>query len=100
MNSSGPEGDDKLRQSLDDPARLKDEQIRLQSVMIEMLNVQLRGCRDRIDRQTERILELKRLIRVRDDLIYLQGSAPRSSDAGNGTLWRRLTGWWPGSRRP
>jgi hypothetical protein len=77
MGSPDLEADGRLRQSLEEQARLRDEQIRLQAVMIELLNVQLRGCRSRMDRQTEEIEELKRLIRVRDDL---------TSGAGRGGL--------------
>jgi len=76
------------------------EQIRLQSVMIEMLNVQLRDCRSRIDRQTEEIVELKRLIRVRDDLLHMRGAeGPPSGGAPDGGVLSRLIRWLPGSKR-
>ena len=99
MGSPNPDTEQGLRQLLDDQARLRDEQIRLQSVMIEMLNAQLRGCRDRMDRQTERIHELKRLIRVRDDLLYLRNEPARGAHAPDGGPWRWLTRMVRGSKR-
>jgi hypothetical protein len=70
-------------QSLEEQARLIAEQVRLQAVMIELLNEQLRGCRGRIERQAERIEDLKRMIRVRDDLLQLRNEPPRNRPPRN-----------------
>jgi hypothetical protein len=99
MGSPDPETEQGIRQSLDEQARLREEQIRLQSVMIEMLNAQLRGCRSRIARQTEQIEELKRLIRVRDDLLYLRNEPASGASAPDGGPWRWLARLVPGSKR-
>ena len=88
-----------LRQSLEEQERLRTEQIRLQSVMIELLNAQLRGCRSRIDRQTERIEDLKRMIRVRDDLLYLRNEQAGTATAQDRSPWRWLARLIPGSKR-
>jgi len=68
--------------------------------MIDLLNAQLRDCRGRIDRQTEEIVELKRLIRVRDDLLYLRG-AERPGNGGEPArgVFSRLARWWPRPKR-
>ena len=98
MGSPDPEADGPLRQSLQEQARLRDEQIRLQSVMIEMLNAQLRQCRSRIDGQAEEIQDLKRMIRVRDDLLYLRNQ-PGANSAPDGGRRRWLARFLPGSKR-
>jgi hypothetical protein len=98
MDSPEPEADE-LRRSLEDQARLSTEQIRLQSVMIELLNAQLRGCRSRIDRQTERIEDLKRMIRVRDDLLYLRDQPRPVARWQDRRPWRWLARLKPGSDR-
>ena len=90
MGSPDLEADGPLRQSLQEQARLRDEQIRLQSVMIELLNTQLRGCRTLMERQTAEIEELKRLIRVRDDLLHLRSQAPGGAAASDAGPWRWL----------
>ena len=99
MGSSDAEPDERLRQSLEEQARLHAEQVRLQSVMIELLNAQLRGCRSRIDRQTERIEDLKRMIRVRDDLLYLRNQPPPPARGQDRGPWRWLARLVPGSDR-
>lgn len=95
MGSAKPEAENGIRQPGDEQARLRDDQISLQSVMIELLNTQLREARARLDSQAEEIAELKRLIRVRDDLLYLKNSE-RQGDHG---LWRWLPRWLTGPRR-
>ena len=99
MGSPDLEADGQLRQSLEEQARLRDEQIRLQSVMIELLNTQLRSCRSRMERQTEEIEELKRLIRVRDDLLQLRSHAPGGAAAPDPAPWRWLARLVRGPKR-
>jgi hypothetical protein len=53
--------------------RLLTERIRLQDAMIELLNGQLRRERTEVERLGEDNVELRRLIRVRDDMLYLRG---------------------------
>jgi hypothetical protein len=48
------------------------EHARLQGALIELLNAQLAELRASVRTQTEEILELRRLIRVRDDMLLQQ----------------------------
>lgn len=82
-----------------DRARLLAEQVRLQQVMIDLLNDQLRRHREQAVADAENIRELKRLIRVRDDHIYLlredlaalKNPPPPPAPQRSGWLGRRKT---------
>lgn len=48
------------------------EHARLQTAVVELLHEQVRDLRRQVREQTEEILELRRLIRVRDDMLLLR----------------------------
>ena len=71
------------------------EHARLQATVIDLLNAQVSELRDCVGTQTEEIRELRRLIRVRDDMLVLQSQelerlrAPRVASPGwFARLWR------------
>lgn len=53
-------------------SRLLAEHVRLQTAMIELLNEQLRKHRRSEEEQAEEIRSLKRVLRLRDDLLHLR----------------------------
>jgi hypothetical protein len=69
--------------------RLLTERIRLQDAMIELLNGQLRRERAEVERLGEDNVELRRLIRVRDDMLYLRGQEIDRLRAGFGAGLQR-----------
>lgn len=72
------------------------EHARLQAAVVELLHEQVRDLRRQVREQTVEMIELNRLIRVRDDLLHLQSQeigrlrAARSPLVG--WLARRLRG--------
>ncbi len=56
----------------DAPDCVHPEHSRLQAAVIELLNAQVSELRSHVQTQTEEILDLRRLIRVRDDMLHLQ----------------------------
>lgn len=65
------------------------ERIRLQDAMIGLLNEQLRRERAEKERLAEDNVELRRLIRVRDDLLYLRGQEVERLRTGFGAAVQR-----------
>jgi hypothetical protein len=80
----------------DAPDCVHPEHARLQAAVIELLNAQVSELRGYVHTQTAEILELRRLIRVRDDMLVLQSQelarlrAPRA--AASGWIARLLRG--------
>lgn len=72
----------------DPPDCVHPEHSRLQASVIELLNAQVSELRHHVGTQTEEIRELRRLIRVRDDMLVLQSQelerlrAPRVAAPG------------------
>lgn len=69
--------------------RLLAERIRLQDAMIALLNEQLHRERAEGERLREDNVELRRLIRVRDDMLYLRGQEAERLRAGFGARLQR-----------
>ena len=70
------------------------EHARLQTTVIELLKTQVSELRTSLGTQTEEIIELRRLVRVRDDLLQLQAEelARLRGPRGAGWLARLLRG--------
>jgi hypothetical protein len=69
--------------------RLLAERIRLQDAMIGLLNEQLRRERSDVEKLRADNLELHRLIRVRDDMLYLRGQDVEQLRTGFGAALQR-----------
>jgi hypothetical protein len=69
--------------------RLLTERIRLQDAMIGLLNEQLSRSRAAEEERHEENVELRRLIRVRDDLLYLHGQEMERLRTGFGARLQR-----------
>jgi hypothetical protein len=64
-----------LHQSLEAQLAVRAEQARLQDAMIEMLNNELRECRQRLVHQANEITEFQRVLMIRHDLLMSRYTA-------------------------